>query len=561
MKQVCSEPTAGMSERGFAVGLLALALLALPGIGQAEPAAESSRVDSLRQAAQGFAAKDDHANAIAMYEAVLQAAPEQRDAVAVPLAAQRTWSGQLDTACAELSAHLERHSADQDARLLYALALSWSDQTESALEEYRTVLQQTPGQRDAALGEARMLAWLGDTGTALERYESLAEQEPDWIEPQLGAAQVLGWRGDHRRAASRYRAVLARSPDHAAAAEGLAQNLRWDGRADLATAVLDDLEREGRATESSRSLARDLDASARPRTAISYEVSEDSDDFNAQTWRWEVEASAHRRGSLRGALARHRFARPRDPTAHETWLETGARYRLATPLEVNAAFAIALERSQASMVVSDPIHRDGSERPWTADLRGSWMPADRTRFELGYARLAFFSYLTFPERIDLDLIGAAVHWRIQPRTTVALHSDWGQFEDENERRSVRATANWVARARGPRLEIGGGLHWLDHDRDPANGVWTPEDYRALFARGMLAYERAGFGSIGAELDGGWARERSAPGATPYLSAAIFASRPLGPFEVRARAGRSDSNVETGRGYRRAFASVALAFRF
>lgn len=497
-------------------------------------------VTGLIEHAREAAARDDHAAAIASYEEALTLAPSERDSIAVPLAAQRTWAGDYDRAIWELREHLVEHGSDLDAKLLLALALSWNDDPSAALDIYRGILARDPENKEAQLGEARMLAWTGASDRALREYDRLVLTDSTWIEARLGQAQLHNWRGDHRLAGRLYRDILRDHPENQDARIGLATAFRWDGRADRAMHTLSEVDPDSPAR---RELAGAIHTDWIPRADARYDFARDSDDFESRTTTLSAEVPYHYRGHLRAALYRNDYSRPGDPTGDETWVMGGFDYRAADSWSASGQLEAAI----------DPL-ADG-ETPWSGGAGLRLLPTDRLRADLGYRRISFFSYTTFPERIAADWFGASLELRLKPVLSTFVQGDWMRYEDDNERKSGKLFASWLVRPQGPRTRVDAGVHQIDHLRDPDNGIWTPRGYRAFFARANSEVD-LWEGVIGTlDLDGGLASDRIDPDETPYLSYAVGLVRRFDVVRIELRGGRSDSNVESGRGYRRSFAML------
>ena len=496
--------------------------------------------------ARAAAARDDHTTAIEAYRGALSIAPSARDSIAVPLAAQLTWSGEYDQSIAELRGHLASHPGNLEARLLLALALSWNDRARDALDEYREILALQPENKDARLGEARMLAWMGASGRAVEQYERMVSEDPAWLDARLGEAQVHNWRGDHRLASRLYRDIVREHPESDDARIGLATAYRWEGRADQALGALSEIDPGNAARQD---LASAIHSDWIPRADLRYDFAQDSDDFEARTTTLSAEIPYRYRGHLRGALYRNEYSRPGDRSGDEIWLMGGFDYRAADIWATSAQIEAAI----------DPL--EGGDTPWAASGGIRLLPSDRVRGDLGYRRISHFSYTTFPDRIGADWIGASLELRLLPALRTIGQGDWMRDEDENERRSGKVFVSWTARPRAPKLTLDAGVHRIDHTRDPDNGIWTPRDYRALVARASSEMDLWG-GVVGTlALDGGFASDRIDPDATPYGSYALGLIRRFDVVRLELRGGRSDSNVESGRGYRRTFAMLLATAGF
>lgn len=515
------------------------ALLLLGGLAGPAGTALADPDEAVRRA-RDAAGRDEHDEAIASYRAAIEEDPSRREELSLALARQLTWAGRYEEAVEELAWRLDRDPGAIDARLALALALSWSGRAGEALAEYRRVLSLDPANRDAAFGEARMLAWLGRFDDSVRAYDRLLAREEEFVEARLGRAQAVNWRGDHRRAAALYTEILLDRPDSDEAREGRAAAWNWAG---LAGRALADLER----VEGSSELAAAIRSAWRPGLGASVEISRDSDDFEQRALRVEGDAGIGHRARIRAFLLTERFTKPDRPDAEDSWIGIAGDVRLSPSwLSYGSVRALAVAAEGIGGFRGD------------GDLHLAWLPGDRLRIDAGYGRASFFTYERSPDRtgrlVGADLVDGGVSLRPLRRTTLIFAAERGWFTDGNRRVNLRARVRHALLFR-PRLYLEVGGQWLDHDEDRAGGLWTPVGFHSLLVAPEIDWDLAAGWTVFSRIDTGLARD-DASRTSAFLTAGGGVRFEARRLRIELRGGRADSNLETGRGYRRSFGLLA-----
>lgn len=511
----------------------------------------SMTVEEMLEQARQAAHTDDHVLAIRLYRDIVQADPAMRDSVSAGLASQLTWAGLHEEAVDEFLWILERQPNRIDAWRTLALAQSWSGDTAGALRSYARIRELDPQDREARLGEARMNSWLGRSTMALRQYEGLVDEDPGDRQARLGLAQLHNWRGDHRRAWRMYEAILLGDSIGAGSGpwEGLALARNWAGRADLALDALDVSRSLGLESESSARLGSEIRRQWPGRIAASSDWSRDSDDFSSVIVRLETEAPLRYSGRIRVGFIREWFDQPGQRSHTDIWLRASGDYRPATFVAARAAMSVCVDPPARSD--HTPVH---------ADVGASLLPADRWKLDLTYSRFTIFTYPMFPTRVTADMVGGSLDFRPHYLTTVIVNADRVSYSDDNDRWSVRAWIRRWALHRPARIWVMAGAHAMDFNRWTGNGYWAPQDYRACYARLELEQDPAPGLTLLAGCDGGYAREGTAS-MSPYFSyygGAVWGWRGL---RLEGRGGHADTNLETGRGYKRTYAGLAVGAAF
>lgn len=513
--------------------------------------AQAVDVSEMLEQAREASRRDDHGTAIQLYRDVVRADPAMRDSVAAALASQLTWAERYEEAIAEFLRLLERDPDRIDSWRTLALAQSWSGDTDGALRSFKRIRELDPEDRAARLGEARMNSWLGRSTRALRQYQGLVDGDPEDHHAGLGLAQLHNWRGDHRKAWRMYEEILQADSTREGSGpwEGLALARNWSGRADLALDALAVSRSLGLESESSVNLEREILRQWPGRIETASDWSSDSDEFSAMIVRLETEAPFRHSGRVRFGFLREWFDQPGERSHADIWLRASGDYRPATFLAVRAALAAC---------VDPPARSDHT--PLHADVGTTWLPADRWRLDLSYSRVTIFTYPVYPSRISADLVGGALDFRPHYLTTLILSADRISYSDDNSRWSLRAWGRRWALQRPVRAWIMGGVHAMDFDRWSGNGYWSPQDYRACYARLELEQDPFPGLTLLAGCDGGFAREERAS-LSPYFSyygGAVLRWRGL---RLEGRAGHADANLDTGRGYERTYASISAGVAF
>lgn len=534
--------------RGAAAAVGFLLLAATP--------ARSSEPDDLLGRARLASERNDHAAAIEAYHRALELDGSLRDSVAVALAAQLTWAGRYEEAIEEFRGHLVRHPNDIEARRTLSLAQSWSGRTADALSTYRAILLRSPNDLDAAFGVARMHSWLGHTTRAVRGYEDVLARQPDHAGAALGLAMVHNWRGDHEKAARLFSEITALNPAGPDAWVGLGWARHWSGRDDLALQALDRQVAAGAASKDGDALRRIVVDAWLPRALSTFDYGEDSDYFTTEAARIEFEAPLGYRAHARLGALKNRFSRKGKPDVEDTWVLLSGDARVGR-LVSSSALQLAVERPSGADYF-----------PLQADLNLGWIAGDRLRFDANYGHFAAFSYAFHertdrpPRRIVGDLGGAGVSWRPEHATTLVLSGERARYAEVGDRSGFRARVRRSLFPRRPRLAVEMGTQWLDFERKFSlpPGIWTPDAYRAWYARADAEVFPDGRFTLLGSADGGWARE-AAIDFQPYVAWSAGAVWRTRAVRIEARGGHSDSNLGKERGYRRSFASLFLTAGF
>lgn len=428
---------------------------------EAAPVADPALLAS-RERAQRLTAARQYAEAVAEYDQMLAAAPD-----------------------------------DLDARLQRARILSWDRQYEAALEAYRDILARVPGHRDAQIEQARVLSWRGDLERAIVLYAALQERFPEDRDVLLGKGQALQWSGRPAEAERILRPLRQRYPDDRDIRVALAGTQLALGRSDLAW---QELEAAGGSSSDSADvqLMRSLVLQQlRPVFVLGYSPSRDSDDLEIRPWSGTLYFTAFPRvrSYLRGLWTPSTI--PRFGKARGREAVFGSTVQVTPQLLLRGEAGANIGAGEKS----SPIGGVGL----------TWLPSPSVRLDVGADR-QFINYLPLAVLNDISRASVRSSVDLRPHRRFALHLDgsYGWYSDDNRSWGGTLTASQALVKRDPATLEAGYLYSINgFAEDPGNGYYAPSSLQRHAALVNL-YGRfsswAGYslsGTFGTELaDGG-----------------------------------------------------------
>jgi predicted TPR repeat methyltransferase len=199
--------------------------------------------DALRRAVE-LHREDDLEAAEALYLGVLQAVPEQPDALHF-LGVLRHGQGRSEEALALIRRALDQAPDYVDAWNNLGNVLKQTERVEEAEEAYLEVIARAPEHLGAWNNLGVVLAARGEHRRAVEVHRKVLELAPDLVDAYYNLANALRRSGDPDEAVNACRRVLQLNPQHARAHNLLGYSLYMMGRRDDAAAVFRDwLEQE-----------------------------------------------------------------------------------------------------------------------------------------------------------------------------------------------------------------------------------------------------------------------------------------------------------------------------
>jgi tetratricopeptide (TPR) repeat protein len=452
------------STRGVVAWLVMFAVLGYA-------AAVSAEVDEQGLAqARAAASSGDSRSAIAEYERLLQAAPD--------------------------NLILLNESAQQ---------LSWAKRYAEAITRYEQVLSIDPDNRFALLERAKVLSWAGRYAESVDAFEKLLRLDPDDLDARLGMARVRSWSGDLAAARTDYRAMLEDHPGHHDAMLGLAQTYAWSGElvearrryqelrgtaaadkdADLGIAYLDLWEGDvARASDTARRLKSwypaDPDvaelwlatrSATAPSVAASWDQMDDTDSNLLTTTRLETTARLPPGIGLRLSYADYDVRTAGDRGSINS-IQASAEFSPRARHQVEVMFGEdRLEcRAQPGYFVTN----------WGLAYR--FPLADNWRGWVGARREPYrYSVPLIHNRIVVDSYQAGINGQVAEHWKVAAEAGTWDVSDGNNRLAAAVSAHRRWAGSEHTLEAGGTFRWLDWREDLDSGYFDPSGFTSIGA--------------------------------------------------------------------------------
>lgn len=451
-------------------GTLPLVLL-LMAAAVASPSAAAETGPLLQQAREAAAAGDAE-RAVALYEQVLEAAPD--DATALRESAQQlSWLRRYDEALEHYDRALALDPASRFALLERAKVLSWARRYQESVAAFDQLLARDPDDLDAQLGRARALSWSGQLAAARTAYEAILEQRPRQPDALLGIAQTYAWSGALSDARREYKAAnlaLGGRPD---AAVGLAYLDLWEGSPVEALAAARRLAASHPHDADVRELVKAAERATAPWVAASWDQMDDTD-RNLLTLR-RVEAGAWHAAGLRTRLVYSDYD-----------VRTAGQRGDIASLQAFAEWAPAPRHRLEAMLGVDRLERPGGTRSSVTDaglvyrfpLGGSWsgwVGAQREPYR--------YSVPLIDNRIVIEAVNVGATGRAGEHWVVSASASGWQLSDGNERLAAELSARRQWQAGGHTLEAGAGTRWLDWRDDLDNGYFDPSGFRSVGLQG------------------------------------------------------------------------------
>jgi len=494
------------------------------------------------------AAADQHAEAIAAYEAAIAKQPALRAALAAKLGRQYLWSGLTDRAVTLLREYVAGHPAECDVRFDYALALSWNDELRAARDEYRNLQQACPARvQQARLREAQIARWQDRQSAASALYRDVLAGGTD--ENRRDARIGLGFvelEKDFNRGASKV--FLSEPPATTATTyEGSALAASRLGDPAAAASII---QRAEEANAVSRELAdlrgelqRRDDGAVTPRMTVFHDA--DGTNFRGA----DLGASF---GWMRKGRATAMFGSSTLERGHQQigdrWAGASIEHRFAPSFAVTAS---------ARRHEFDSI----GFQPFTGELDLLVTPTDRTRIDIAAARILISDNVSALEQhLAGTFVSVGIEQRLTYRTRVSVAVDDTFWNTNNERQRIRF--NVIHRFEGvPRLTIEWPSLYMRYDEGFAFNLFSPRRYVEtgpavnLYRRFARHWNAAAYLRVGVQ-------QEDALGWKELAIARLSLDRDLHDvWAVGAALSWSNSNLASSTGFRRTSATLMLTRRF
>ena len=503
----------------------------------------------------GFA--DRNAEAARRYRAVLEAAPERRSDLLLPLAWQTLWAGETEQAEAlfrEVAARPTDFAGAGDGFDAWR-GIAESRQNAGNLDSALIALEEArklrPDDRAIARRIAQSLAWLDRHHEAIATFEALVTSDPNDRASRYGLARARNFAGLHRQAIADYREAFER--DRASDNEipndarfDRARALRWAGYDDLAHQALDGLPQPEaqwlQAWRTKRETLRWFDTNL--------ELASDRDQLdtriNTAAFGWRPTAATTLEVGTRLVNLAEPGRHARGEQLNATW-----RHRFGTAQD---AIGSVGDRGPIWASVTVAANRYGDWHPLSGVARLRWLPTDTLHIDGELGREIIETPVALGNRVHVDIAALGADWRWQPRSSLAATLAALRFDDGNLRTRINLRADHQLRA-NPKVVAGiEAMAFRSSDPSsgtrPGRGYWNPESYRE--ARAYLAFGheawpwdftlKLGVGTA-RETDGWGNRAKGEPNLWE-LSISYDLARQL---KLRAWAGGSGGSMGVGSG--------------
>jgi tetratricopeptide (TPR) repeat protein len=411
-------------------------------------AADSSDGRALHRLALIHAWKNEHGEALALFDRLLALEPENLEA-GVDRARVLAWRGDLDEAMGVVDRILSMH----------------------------------PDYPPALEAKAQFQSWTGEYTGALSSYDRLVGISGDPTGALLAQARILGWASRLEESRSLYDSILAENPRNLEARRGLAQNLRWQGRNAAALQVLEGASADERSNPDFLEQLRWVHAALGPRMEVTLVREGDSDDNAMTTATMAGGWNPVPRLAVRGeAYTRDLQQTTLDLTRYSRGVNLQASYQLEPGWVFNAMAGGSRSDGTAS---SSTLLRAGVTSPerynYGGAVRFSRYPLDATAqlVEQG-VRVA-----------SGELSG---RWSPAPGWQIAGSAGVGTFSGEAENRRLHANARVDRRVKGG-LTLGLSHRYFGFEKDLDEFYFDPDYFGLTEATGRWLWEPGRWGLL------------------------------------------------------------------
>lgn len=451
------------------------------------PGASAADADALAQA-RAAAAAGDTARAVALYDGLLGAAPD--DVTLLNESAQQlSWAGRYDEALARYERVLSARPDDRFARVERAKVLSWSGRYRESADAFRALLAANPADTEARLGLARSLSWSGDQVAARAEFERMLAASPDDYQALLGLARTYAWSGRLDEARRLYEQAAGATTDDKDARLGIAYLDLWEGDLASAWAACSRLTASYPGDRDVADLDRALRRALMPRLVAGWDQMEDTDRNLLTASRLEVNGRL-RRGMGVGV------------SYVDYDVRTGGERGTIDSLQARADWSPRRRHRLEAMIGTDRLGRPGRRAHSVSDwgLRYAFPVGHSWNGWLGARSEPYrYSVPLIDNRIVVDSIAAGVSGAAGDGWLVNAGVDAWDVSDGNRRLAGDLQVRHRWRLGGQTVEAGGALRGLDWRQDLDNGYFDPSGFLSVGATGRLFGSLAGRTSLSYDL--------------------------------------------------------------
>ncbi len=405
---------------------------------------------------------DNHVEAIALFEQVLQRYPSYEKEIITQLADQYVWNKQRVEAMALFRHALEQEPGNVKYRLRFGKALTRFKQYDQAIAEYNVILGEYPQSVPAMLGKAEALSWQDYLEEADELYEQVREIDPGNLEAMNGQARILVWKGYHRRGETAYREILETHPEDYDALEGLGFALHWDNRQREAVDVFERLYELRPGRREASDLMYEIKYAQNPYIEQFNDYSRNSDGRRIQSHGAIVGVPLNYETLLEGIYQYQRIWDNDDGNVNSHRGGLGIHHRFSNHLKIDSyLYGTYFDR--------------GNWEEFTTDTKLTWSPDDIWRFKGSYERDTFSDVEAILKKIVVDSWSASVGYRPNRFWLLGGKFKQGFYSDDNRQESVLAILERRL-SHKPFLKVYYNFYFSNWDKQLGNGYFNPKRF-------------------------------------------------------------------------------------
>jgi tetratricopeptide (TPR) repeat protein len=394
-----------------------------------------------REAADAAFDAGDNARALALYDEILAADPE-----------------------------------DINALLRSGKLLSWDRRYDEALARYETALKLEPRNTEVQLERGKVLLWSGRYDEAIRGFDGVLKTAPTDLWALCGTAQAYQWSGRGREARPFYERALAADPAMKEALLGIAYLDLEDGDTAKALDRVHLLKQSHPADPEVVELEKQVRRARAPWVQIGWDGSADSDDNKMNTYRAEGGFPIPAHMDLRFGYAHSDLHGPvfDNTTPPPVLVNPDGNASADTLYGVLGWQPKAHHRGELRLGAIRLSDSGGGER--TTGVGGVSYAFPMASWT-GRAAVARDPLLYSPEildnAIDVTSVAFGAAGLAAPRVQVEANAGYGDFSDGNARWNADAGTWYVWTWPRRKLMAGGAVRALGFTKDEDNGYFDP----------------------------------------------------------------------------------------
>jgi len=388
-------------------------------------------------------------------------------------------------------------------------------------------------------------------------------RNPDEINRDVrkGLAQAYSWSGRQKEAIVLYRQLVAEDSSDGSARLGLGRSLIWNNELREGFAVVRSVEDEFPAgsapgRESSNFLLTVMD-SYTTHMDLKATGSWDSDGLDIYRTTADTHLQVFGNKLLQVAPSLTLYRMPDKPKIIAPKMQFGLVGTMAHNWSFHAYGWIEHFRSRVPLT---PWGTDALK--WThpgGDAWLTWMAMPRLRVDFGASSMALETYTAFDKQLTFNQASVSADWRFARKFTLGGSGIFGDYSDDNNKRSGSAHLYWKREGK-IKILTGPKFTYMDFTNAYPGGYWAPDWVRNGSWRLLL---EARSGRMTFKFDGsvGLEKELGSETLTVVGMSGRWGWRLGERTLISAEAGYSRSRFTSASGYNRKFIGLSLKAMF